>query len=192
MRDFSPWRSGEKWVETRLHGSVIVPCTVLSIKVKHNILDDLVEVYIPKRISMSLGWKTAPKKVLKLSDLITVCWANCLLWCLYGFVIAHVDMDMTQCITHIIFNLGNINREAFRCRAELAAWCLWAEEWLRMICRGHFRSLKWFSGPGCELHSPGDPGCSLATHGNALQWEWEVLSLTVNSGFPEFLTKKHC
>lgn len=30
-------------------------------------------------------------------------------------------MDTTQCITHIIFNSGNINREAIRCRAELAA-----------------------------------------------------------------------
>lgn len=55
MKELSPWRSGEKWVYTRLHGSVTVPCSVLSIKVKHNILDDLVEVYIPKRISMSLG-----------------------------------------------------------------------------------------------------------------------------------------
>lgn len=35
--------------------------------------------------------------------------------------------------------------------------CLWAEEWLRMICRGPFKGLKLFSGPGCELHSPRDP-----------------------------------
>lgn len=188
MKELSPWRSGEKWVYTRLHGSVTVPCSVLSIKVKHNILDDLVEVYIPKRISMSLGWKTAPKKVLKLSDLITVCWASCLLWCLYCFVIAHVDMDMTQCTTHIIFNSGNINGEAIRCRAELAA-CPWAEEWLRMICRGPFKGMEWFSGPGCELHSPGDP-----TLFTGFSWECSpggvgVLSLTVNAFFPGILSQ---
>lgn len=34
-----------------------------------------------------------------------------------------MDVDVTQCITHIIFNLANINREAIRCRAELAV-CL--------------------------------------------------------------------
>lgn len=157
MRDFSPWRSGEKWVETQLHGSVTIPCTVLSIKVKHNILDDLVEFYIPKWISMSLGWKTAPKKVLKLSDLITVCWVNCLLWCLYCFVIAHVDMDMTQCITHIFFNLGNTNREAIGCRADLAVCMPVSRGMIEDNLQRTFQGLKCFSGLGCELHSPGDP-----------------------------------
>lgn len=88
-----------------LHGSVTLLCTVLSIKVKHNILDDLVEVYIPEWISMSLGWKMATEKVLKLSDLIKMCLANCVLWYLYCFAITHVYTDMTQCSAHIIFNV---------------------------------------------------------------------------------------
>lgn len=157
MSDFSPWRSGEKWVEIRLHGSVTVPCTVLSIKVKHNILDDLVEVYIAKWISMSLGWKTATKKVLKLSDLITVCWANCLLWCLYCFAISHVDMDMTQCTTRIIFNSRNTNEKPSGAGHNLQRACLWARNDWGWFAESLLKALKWFSGPGCELHSPGDP-----------------------------------
>jgi len=46
----------------------------------------------------------ATKKVLKLSDLITKCLANCVLWYLYRFAITHVYTDTTQYSAHIIFN----------------------------------------------------------------------------------------
>lgn len=79
----------------------------------------------------------------------------------YGVCIAlllHAWTRMWHSASHTLFLIWRTSTgKPSGAGQNLQPECLWAEEWLRMICRGPFKGLKWFSGPSCELHSTGDP-----------------------------------